>query len=266
VKAIHCYSETKLAAMSPDQLRKAFTKLLIAAANNIHNPIQVAAILKSLGIMCNYGLDEICQNCHDQLSQTSSIHEINAIISCFLNAQNISGRDDHLALKTGDGNYMGDETLRSKGKQVAVVLDNLRSVFNTGSIFRSSECLGIDTIYLCGSSPSPENTRLHKTAMGTVKYIAWQYYSHTIEAVNLLKDRGYTICALETATVAESVFEYQPKFPLALVLGNESLGIDPLILQLCDSIVHIPVAGWKNSLNVGVAFGIAAYQIMYAKG
>ncbi|HPX10217.1 MAG TPA: TrmH family RNA methyltransferase, partial [Candidatus Cloacimonas sp.] len=129
--------------------------------------------------------------------------------------------------------------------------------------FRTSECLGIGKIILCGITPTPEHSNMPKTAMGTEKLVAWKYFSTTSEAIAFSHQEGLYIYALETIDKAKSVFETIYRLPLAIVIGNEALGIEASILELCDEFITLPQLGWKNSLNVGVAAGIVLYQIIF---
>jgi tRNA G18 (ribose-2'-O)-methylase SpoU len=175
-------------------------------------------------------------------------------------------RDDQILVLKSDGIRKSDPVAKARAEKMVVILDNLRSVFNAGSIFRTGECLGIGEIVFCGSSPGPEHPHFAKTAMGTQDRLSWRRYLNTREAVIHYKEEGYKILALETAEGASSVFETGVDFPLALILGNEALGISREVLAEVDQIVALPVLGWKNSLNVGVAFAVAAYQMIFNRG
>ena len=142
-----------------------------------------------------------------------------------------------------------------------IVLDNVRSLNNVGSIFRTAECVKAARIFLCGITPTPDNLRVTKTAMGTTEYVQWQYFERTENAISLAKSEGFPILALETTTNAKALFAYQLTTPVALILGNEALGIEEKILSLADAVISIPVLGWKNSLNVSNAFTLAAYKL-----
>ena len=142
-----------------------------------------------------------------------------------------------------------------------LILDNLRSSFNVGSIFRTAECFGVLKILLCGYTATPENPKVIKTAMGTTEFVEWQHFATTEEAVDFLKRMDVTIFALETTSHARSISEIAFTKPAALLLGNEALGISKEILKLADEIVSIPLGGWKNSLNVGVTTAIACYEV-----
>lgn len=171
-------------------------------------------------------------------------------------------KDHQIPIITGDGGRIADPELIERGKKVIVILDNLRSVFNVGSIFRTAECLSLNSLILCGTTPTPEHPNMNKTAMGTCDLVRWSYMEDTIEAISQCRRSGYHVLALETAEHARSIFAGGFTLPIALVIGNESLGISPEVIELCDTCANIPVLGWKNSLNVGVAFAITAYQMV----
>ncbi len=142
-----------------------------------------------------------------------------------------------------------------------LILDDLRSAFNVGSIFRTAECFGVSHIYLCGYTPTPENKKVQKTAMGTNEYVKWSAYSSVERVVTKLKKDGFTIYALETTTNASDIYKTKFNKPAALILGNEALGISRETLKFADEIVQISLSGWKNSLNVGVCTAICCYEI-----
>lgn len=142
-----------------------------------------------------------------------------------------------------------------------LILDDLRSAFNVGSIFRTAECFGISHIYLCGYTPTPENNKVQKTAMGTDKYVKWSAHASVENVIKELKKDGPTIYALETTTQSIDISKTKFKKKCALILGNEALGISEETLKLADEIIQIPLSGWKNSLNVGVCTAICCYEI-----
>ena len=148
-----------------------------------------------------------------------------------------------------------------KKQPLYLVLDNLRSSFNVGSIFRTAECFGVSKIMVCGYTATPENPKVIKTAMGTTEFLEWQHFSTTEEAIDFLKGKGAAIFALETTSNARNISEVIFTKPAALLLGNEALGISKEILDLADVVVSIPLGGWKNSLNVGVTAAIACYEV-----
>lgn len=151
---------------------------------------------------------------------------------------------------------------RKNKKEVIVVCHNIRSAFNVGSIFRTADGAGVDKIILGGWSAYPPHPKLAKTALGAEKNIPFQRVWQAWRVLDDLKSAGYNIIALEKTQGAGNIFSFKPKFPLALVLGNEVKGLSKNILSRCDKIVFLPMKGQKESLNVSVAFGAAIYQII----
>jgi tRNA G18 (ribose-2'-O)-methylase SpoU len=150
-----------------------------------------------------------------------------------------------------------------------VVLDNVRSIHNVGSIFRTSDALGIDKIYLCGCTPTPLDRfgrfrkDLAKVALGAEKNIVSEYCSSTAKIIKKLKKEGFKIIGVEQDKKSVILKDIKVnKSSVAIILGNEINGIDKKSLALCDFIMEIPMKGNKESLNVSVAFGIAGYKIL----
>ena len=141
------------------------------------------------------------------------------------------------------------------------VLDNIRSLHNVGAIFRTADAAGVDKLYLCGMSGTPPRPEIRKAALGAEEVVAWEYFKHTHEALQQLKTAGYFLLALESTPVSVDYRRAVYQFPLALVVGHEFSGIAPEILALCDATMALPMRGVKISLNVAVAFGVAAYEI-----
>jgi len=145
-----------------------------------------------------------------------------------------------------------------------VVLDNIRSRENVGSIFRTADGAGVDKIYLCGITPTPPHEKISKTALGAETYISWEYHKRTADILKKLNKQRINIVALEQTKNSRNIFTMGAfaKAPIVLVLGNEVRGLSSGILKLCDKKVYIPMLGRKESLNVSVAAGIALYQII----
>ena len=143
------------------------------------------------------------------------------------------------------------------------ILDNLRSVFNVGSIFRTSDGCGFNHLYLCGTTPTPLHPKMQKTALGAEKFVSWSYHPNAVELAERLVNDGKEIWAIEDSPYSESIETLQIKYfkPIVLIVGNELAGIDPSLLDRCTRIISIPMHGQKRSLNVEVAFSIAAYCI-----
>lgn len=152
------------------------------------------------------------------------------------------------------------ETDLAEKRPLVFVLENIRSAFNVGSIFRTAECLGAEKVYLCGYTPTPEQWKVEKTAMGTQDYVSWQEVGKLSDCLAQLKEDGYHIVALETAASAQELYADFPAGPTALVLGNERFGLDPEILKAIDDVRIIPLRGRKNSLNVGVTAAVAGFE------
>jgi 23S rRNA (guanosine2251-2'-O)-methyltransferase len=146
-----------------------------------------------------------------------------------------------------------------KPMPVAVVLDCLRSAYNTGNVFRVAEALRVERIIACGYTPAPPHPKLAKTARGCDKLVPCTPAASGADAVRELKGEGYTVYAVETASDAVSIWDFQATFPAAFVLGNEALGIAPETLALCDAVVTLPRFGCKNSINVGNAAAVVLY-------
>jgi 23S rRNA (guanosine2251-2'-O)-methyltransferase len=147
------------------------------------------------------------------------------------------------------------------------LLDNVRSTFNVGAIFRTADGAGFRHLYLCGITPTPENPKVKKTALGAEGTLAWTYSGNSLAAARKLIAEGKQLWALEVTSGSESLFaalQIRLTTPVVLVAGNERAGVDPDLLALCSRTLWIPMHGQKESLNVAVAFSIAAYTMRYA--
>lgn len=154
----------------------------------------------------------------------------------------------------------------SQGARVEALLDNIRSTYNVGAMFRTADGSGLSHLHLCGITPTPANRKVGKTALGAEETVPWTYHRNALEAALASKEQGTQVWALESSPQAESLFtlgKFLPGLPLLLVVGNEITGVDPGILEICDKIIAIPMQGQKSSLNVAIAFGVAAYYLRY---
>ena len=145
---------------------------------------------------------------------------------------------------------------------VYVILDSIRSSYNVGSIFRTSDGAMIQKLFLCGYTPHPPKKEVLKTALGSQESVIWEYAKDAIEVILNLKKIGIKICALELTE--SSIPHYnltKDNFPIALVIGNEITGVSQELLDFCDLSIEIPQFGIKQSLNVAVAYGIAAFEL-----
>lgn len=162
--------------------------------------------------------------------------------------------------------------MSSEIKKIVLILDNIRSVHNVGSIFRTADCAGVSKIYLVGVTPDPidrfgrSRKDLAKVALGAEIRIEWEHAPDLKKLLNKLKKEGYQIVALEQAENSTDYKKFKPNSPaggsLALVLGEEVHGLSEDSLDLCDEIIEIPMMGEKESLNVSVATGVALFRIL----
>jgi len=142
---------------------------------------------------------------------------------------------------------------------------NIRSAQNVGSLFRTADSLGVFKLWLAGYTPSPEHAMVKKTALGAEKTVAWEHVADPLKCLEDLRSKGVRIVGLELTADAINLAEYQPTFPMALVLGNEVEGLTATQLARCDEVICIAQKGKKESLNVGVAAGIAVWGLLSVK-
>jgi len=172
------------------------------------------------------------------------------------------GTETAFGVRTRDAAIPLETYLRLPKNPIHLVLDRLRSAFNVGSIFRTAETARLAEVITCGYTAHPPHPKLEKTALGTLDYVPTRHFEETQDAVNALRDAGAYVLALETAerSRAYTVVDY-PK-PVALVLGNEALGVDREVMAACDGLVEIPLRGYKNSLNVAAACAVVVFEIL----
>jgi 23S rRNA (guanosine2251-2'-O)-methyltransferase len=145
---------------------------------------------------------------------------------------------------------------------VTVLLDNVRSAYNTGAFLRTADAAGCQKVYLCGITGRPPDAGIAKTALGAEETVAWEYWSDPLMAVRELRGRGYEIAAIETSVPSVDLFDWRPAFPVCLLVGHEVDGVRQELLELCDTRVRIPMLGRKHSLNVATAGGVALYELL----
>lgn len=151
----------------------------------------------------------------------------------------------------------------SEKQPIVVVLDHVRSLYNVGSVFRSSDAFCIEGVVLCGITAQPPHPEIHKTALGAEESVNWKYFQQTEEAVLWLKEQGYTVLAIEQCEGSTMLQDFQRKVgeKYAVVLGNEVKGVQQQIVDMCDGCLEIPQYGTKHSLNVSVAAGIILWHL-----
>ncbi|MGB9763536.1 MAG: TrmH family RNA methyltransferase [Minisyncoccia bacterium] len=150
-----------------------------------------------------------------------------------------------------------------KDSEIVVILDNLRSTFNVGAIFRTSDALNVKKIYLCGITPTPKNPKIQKTALGAEKTVSWEKVKQYSRLFKKLKKDGFYLIAIEQDKKSKNILTLKKlqKRKIALILGSEVKGLSRKILNQVDLILEIPMWGTKESLNIAVAFGISGYLI-----
>lgn len=167
-------------------------------------------------------------------------------------------RYDEIALKRHKPEQITDD-LRIP---VTVLVDNVRSLYNVGSIFRTSDGAMVRQLLLTGFTPSPPRKEIEKTALGSTKTVKWEYFKDPLEPIRQLKEQRVKLCCLELTDKSVPYDSVQPiDFPLCLVIGNEIVGVSSDIIQQCDLAIEIPMFGMKQSLNVAVAYGIAVFEL-----
>lgn len=157
-----------------------------------------------------------------------------------------------------------EEFKEIKKSPIVLVLDNVRSLNNVGSAFRTADAFRIEKIYLCGITGTPPHRDIQKTALGATESVEWEYCLNTLEAVDKLKNAGYQISALEQVDNSKMLNDFLPERgqKYALIFGNEVFGVEEEVLKACDHILEIPQLGTKHSLNISVSLGIAVWDLM----
>lgn len=168
-------------------------------------------------------------------------------------------------LKNAELNRLDIEGYKKAEKNpIVIILDNIRSLNNIGSIFRTADAFRVESIYLCGITAQPPHREIHKTALGATDSVDWKYFNSTKEAVQELKNKAYQIIALEQAneSIPLNHFSPDPDCSYALILGNEIHGIEQNIVDISDHCVEIPQFGTKHSFNVTVSNGIVLWDML----
>jgi 23S rRNA (guanosine2251-2'-O)-methyltransferase len=147
---------------------------------------------------------------------------------------------------------------------VVLLMENIRSMHNVGSVFRTADAFLTEAIYLCGYTPTPPHRDIHKTALGATETVRWKYNGSSVEAVLLLKSEGYRIVGVEqvAGSIPLQEFRLAPDEKIVLIFGNEVDGLSEEVLKFCDDCIEIPQFGMKHSLNVSVAAGIVLWELV----
>ncbi len=158
--------------------------------------------------------------------------------------------------------------MKKNKNKTFLILDNIRSVYNVGAIFRTADALGISKIYLCGYTPAPidrfgrERTDFIKSALGAEKTVEWESRKKVEDLLEELKNKNIFLAAVEQSKNSLDYKKFKARFPIAFIFGNEVLGVSENILKDCDVILEIPMKGKKESLNISVSLGVALFRIL----
>lgn len=166
-------------------------------------------------------------------------------------------------LKNSELNRLSLEDFKRASKlPLVIVLDNIRSLNNIGSVFRTADAFLIEKIFLCGISAQPPQREIHKTALGATDSVEWEYVEESLNCVQNLKNKGYTCIAVEQAenSISLTSYEQSSKEKIALVFGNEVRGVQQAVVDMCDQCIEIPQLGTKHSLNISVSAGILIWD------
>ena len=145
---------------------------------------------------------------------------------------------------------------------VALLLDNVRSMYNVGAFFRTADAAAVEKLYLAGITSYPPKNAIRKTALGAEETVAWEHSWDPLPLLDKLRARGYELAAIETSVHAVDLFDWVPRFPVCVVFGHEVDGIRPEVSERCDTHVRIPMLGTKHSLNVATAGGVVVYELL----
>ena len=157
----------------------------------------------------------------------------------------------------------GDQARNTARNPVIGLLDNIRSLYNVGSIFRTSDGALIEALYLCGYTPHPPRKEIEKTALGSTATVPWSAFATSLEGIAAARKAGATICVLEQTTGGKPYYDVRKSdFPVCLVVGNELTGVSPEVVAAADTALEIPMYGTKHSLNAAVAFGVALFELV----
>jgi len=160
-----------------------------------------------------------------------------------------------------------DEFKRSKKIPVIVVMDNIRSMHNIGSVFRTADAFLLEAIYLCGYTAQPPHRDINKTALGATETVVWKHFTTTVDAVKELQTNGYKVYAIEQVenSISLEKFNIRADEKTAVVFGNEVEGVQQEVIAMCEGCIEIPQLGMKHSLNISVAAGIVLWEIVRNK-
>jgi 23S rRNA (guanosine2251-2'-O)-methyltransferase len=171
-----------------------------------------------------------------------------------------SNIETNFEVRTLDAAISPEEYRKLPKNPLYVILDNLRSAFNVGAIFRTCDALRVSGLYLCGYTACPPHDKLTKTSLGAVDFVPWKRFASAADAIRSLQADGIPVWAAETTSRSTPYFEANYPSPLGIVFGNEALGVSSEAIEVCDALIEIPVFGFKNSINVATSCGIIGFR------
>ncbi|MGJ8683787.1 MAG: RNA methyltransferase [Nonlabens sp.] len=151
----------------------------------------------------------------------------------------------------------------SEKTPLIIILDNVRSLNNIGSVFRTADAYRIEKIYLCGITAQPPHKDIRKTALGATETVEWEYREHTLEVVQELNEQGVITCAIEQAEDSVALHSFKPEGKVAIIMGNEVKGVQQDVVNACSKVIELEQYGTKHSLNISVCTGIVIYDLFY---
>lgn len=165
-------------------------------------------------------------------------------------------------LKNKELNRITEAAFKSAEKTpLIVVLDNIRSLNNIGSVFRTSDAFLIEKVYLCGITAKPPHRDIQKTALGATETVEWEHQENTLDVIEKLKTNGFQIASIEQAENSVTLNEFKPSRKTAIVFGNEVMGVDQSVIDKSDVVIEIPQYGTKHSLNISVSAGVVIWDL-----
>jgi 23S rRNA (guanosine2251-2'-O)-methyltransferase len=257
----HHYSQAKFTSFNPEQQLKAIVEMLSALEDNLADHEFVKTIIPPILDCYKWSDAELQKDLHilENLTPGSDPHSILHLINPLLRRLQRNYNENDPQVYRFDGREKS--SLGQVPYPITVIADNIRSSYNLGAIYRTAECVSARWMYLCGISSFPPLNAFLKSSMGTEERVPYTLMHQTVDAIAQARKTYLPVIALETASPAKCLFDYRPTQPVAVILGNEALGIEENVLKLADEVLYIPVYGWKNSLNVSNAFTLAAYWL-----
>ena len=170
--------------------------------------------------------------------------------------------ETNFEVRSHDADMSLEDYSRLEKHGLYIILDNLRSAFNVGAIFRLCDTMRVAGLFLTGYTASPPHRKLEKTSLGTIEFVPWRRFERAMDAVRFLREQGIPVWAAETTSRSRLYTEVKVRGQVGIVFGNEALGVSREVLEECDQLLYIPTYGFKNSLNVATACAVIGYRFL----